>query len=77
MSTRSSGQFTYNCGYDHGHGEACSGHTMEVLWHHTSDTVSIVMDGKVVLVLDDGAACALRNALLKDATITEERRNYE
>ena len=70
MSTRSSGKVIYNCGQDHGHGQACNGHTMEVLWHHTSDTVSIVMDGKVVLVLDDGAACALRNALLNDATIT-------
>jgi len=67
MSTRSSGQFTYNCGYDHGHGKACNGHTMEVLWHLFHNRVSIVMDGKAVLVLDDGAACALRNALLKDS----------
>ena len=70
MSTRSSGKVIYNCGQDHSQTEACSGHTMEVIWHHTSDTVSIVMDGKVVLVLDECAACALRNALLKDATIT-------
>jgi hypothetical protein len=40
---------------------------MEVLWHLFHNRVSIVMDGKAVLVLDDGAACALRNALLKDS----------
>ena len=52
----------YDCGNDHNLGTPCSGHTMQVIWHNTSDTVSIVMDGTSVLVLDDGGFWALLEA---------------
>ena len=63
MSTNSSGEFKYNCGFDHQHMTPCTGHTLEIKEHNTSDTVSLVIDGEIELCIDDGGWNALQNAI--------------
>jgi len=54
MSTIRSGEFSFKCWNDHGLGEPCDGHTLEVQQHNTSDTVSVVIDGEIRLCIDHG-----------------------
>ncbi len=63
MSNSSSGQLKFKCWFDHGLGVPCDGHTLEIIQHHTSDTVSVVIDGENRLIVDEGTWQALNEAI--------------
>jgi hypothetical protein len=48
----------------------CPGHTMTLVWHHTSDTVDVQIDGVSWFVLDD----AKLETLVKLAQDGQEQR---
>ena len=64
MSSRSSGIIKFDCGSDHSQTQPCTGHTLELILHNTSDTLSIVIDGEP-FTMSDGAYCALLTAIEK------------
>ncbi len=52
MSTRFSREITYRCMNDCRQ-SGCPGHTMQIAYHGTSDTVGLVIDGREELVFDE------------------------
>ena len=63
MSKRKSKIYNYKCGHDHGQGIPCDGHTLQLVWYNTSDTVGIEIDRNEVLVVDDNAFEMLAKAI--------------
>lgn len=59
MSTVKTRVYKFDCGFDHSQTESCNGHTLQVEFHNTSDTVDIVIDGQSELVMSDGGWDAL------------------
>ena len=62
MSTTYSGKVKYECWEDHGY-EPCPGHELEIHQHNTSDTVTILVDGKSWFCINQGGWNALRIAI--------------
>jgi hypothetical protein len=63
MSREWSQVYTFDCGNDHAHMSPCPGHTLQIEVSRTSDTSSIILDGKTVHVMSDGEYDALGEAM--------------
>ena len=59
MSTTRSGKVMFKCMNDHSLGVVCDGHSVEIVQHHTSDTVNIFIDNDCRLIIDDSGWDAL------------------
>ncbi len=63
MSTIKSKAIPFHCVHDHSQTESCSGHTLQIQYHNTSDTVSVRVDDEAVWVTEDGCWNALLEAI--------------
>ena len=63
MSTTKSKAVPFFCIHDHSQLEACPGHTLQIMYHNTSDTVSVLVDGLGVWTTEDGYWNALLEAI--------------
>ncbi len=61
MSKQISEPMSYKCSSDCRQ-EGCPGHTVEVIYENTSDTVAILKDEEVVAIFDDNQWEAIKKA---------------
>ena len=65
MSRTHSRKVRYTCWNDHSLTEPCGGHEVQIEYFNTVDTVSVLVDGKPRIIVDQGLWDAIRELVIK------------